>query len=123
MKTLYRFLLLISMSVFMNSCVYDAYPQGETEIPDVVSYSTDVMPLWGQCVGCHNGSVPPDLRDENSYNSLLNGYVVPGNADASILFKSLHGVDGVSLMPPGSQWPQDKIDLVEAWIEQGALDN
>lgn len=111
------------MSVFMSSCVYDAYPQDEPEIPDVVSYSTDIMPLWGHCVGCHNGNEPPDLRDENSYNSLLNGYVVPKNADASILFKSLLGVDGVSLMPPGSKWPDEKIKLVEAWIEQGALDN
>ncbi|MFT5567849.1 MAG: hypothetical protein ACI81Y_002806, partial [Glaciecola sp.] len=33
------------------------------------------------------------------------------------------GIDGVSLMPPGSQWPDTKINAVRDWIDQGALNN
>ena len=113
------------MGLFLNSCYYDAFPEAEDNPPieEEVSYENDVMPLWVQCVGCHNGNVPPDLRDEFSYDSLLNGYVEPFDAEESTLYKSLLGIDGVSLMPPGSQWPDSKIDIVEAWINQGAKDN
>ena len=115
----------------MNSCYYDAFPEDEDVIIDngdgngggdtVVSYENDIVPLWGQCVGCH-GSTPPTLST-NSLSNLLDGYVVAGDADASVLYKSLLGTDGVSLMPPGSAWSQTKINLVKNWINQGALNN
>lgn len=131
MKKLFQLLILVSAGLVMNSCYYDSYPEYEEppggEIPpEEVSYKNDIIPLWGQCVGCHKGSTPPDLRDDSShssYDSLLNGYVVPDDAEASILYKSLINADGVSLMPPGNPWPQSKITLVKAWIEQGAKDN
>ncbi|MBT8235144.1 MAG: hypothetical protein KJO04_03040 [Bacteroidia bacterium] len=112
----------------MNSCYYDAFPEELESIDDnddiiEVSYQGDIIPLWSQCVGCHKGDEPPDLRDNVSYEDLLNGYVVPGDAEASILYKSLLGIDGVSLMPPGSKWPDSKINLVKNWIDQGAKDN
>lgn len=116
--------MLVSMGLFLNSCYYDAYPESEPIPPDtVISYENDVMPLWVQCVGCHDGDVPPDLRDEVSYDSLLDGYVEPFDSEESILYKSLLGIDGVSLMPPGTQWPDYKIDIVKTWIDQGAKDN
>ena len=112
------------MGLFLNSCYYDAFPEEEiVPPPEDVSYENDVMPLWVQCVGCHQGNVPPDLRDEFSYDSLLDGYVVPFDSEESILYKSLLGIDGVSLMPPGSKWPASKISTVKAWIDQGAKDN
>ena len=129
MKKLFQFILMIIMGLAINACYYDAFPEeviiddpGNTPTEDV-SYQSDIIPLWAQCVGCHSGNEPPDLRDANSYNDLLNGFVVPGNADASTLYKSLLGIDGVSLMPPGSQWPDAKINLVKDWINQGALNN
>ncbi len=127
MKNLFKIIILISMGLFMNSCYYDAFPVDlDPDVPDPgeeVSYNDDIMPLWVQCVGCHSGNVPPDLRDEFSYDSLLNGYVIPDDAEASILYQSLLGINGVSLMPPGSKWPDSKINLVKTWIDQGAKDN
>jgi hypothetical protein len=125
MKKLFQIIILISMGLSFNSCYYDAFPEEEIlpPIDDEVSYKADIMPLWVQCVGCHNGTLPPDLRDEFSYDSLLNGVVVPNDSEASILYKSLLELDGVSLMPPGSKWPASKISLVKAWIDQGAKDN
>ncbi len=129
MKKVIQLLIIISVGLFMNSCYYDAYPEYE-EINDGngsgtnedVSYANDIVPLWGQCVGCHQGNTPPDLSD-NSYGNLLNGYVVAGDAENSVLYMSLLGTGGISLMPPGSSWPQTKINLVKDWINQGALDN
>ena len=125
MKKLFQILIIIGMGLSLNSCYYDAFPE-EEELPPIeeeVSYKNDIMPLWGQCVGCHSGNEPPDLRDEFSYDSLLNGFVEPNDSEASILYKSLLGIDDVSLMPPGSKWPQSKISLVKAWIDQGAKNN
>ena len=126
MKNVFQILIIIGIGLLVNSCYYDAYPVEEVIPPDEdVSYSLDIVPLWGQCVGCHSGgsTPPPDLSDNVSYDSLLNGYVIPSNADASILHKSLLGIDGVSLMPPGQKWSDSKIGLVKAWINQGAKDN
>ena len=112
----------------MASCYYDAYPEDVVAIDDdptttQISYASDIVPLWVQCTGCHKaGGDAPNIQD-NSYDNLIDGYVVPNNAEASILYKSLLGIDGVSLMPPGSQWSQSKIDLVKNWINQGALNN
>lgn len=132
MKKLFQFIILITVSLFMNSCYYDSIYEpiddgnngngGGGGEPVLVSYQDDIVPLWGQCVGCHNGNEPPDLQN-NSYNNLLNGFVVPNDADASVLYKSLLGIDGVQLMPPGGQWPDTKINLVRDWINQGALPN
>ena len=127
MKKVFQFIILVTVSLFISSCYYDSIYEpidtGGNGEPEVVSYQNDIIPLWGQCVGCHNGNQPPNLEDNVSYDSLLNGFVVPGDADASILYQSLLGINGVSLMPPGAQWPDSKINLVRDWINQGALDN
>lgn len=125
MKNLFQYLILISIGLFLNSCYYDSFPEDviDPPTPEEVSYVNDIMPLWVQCSGCHNGNIPPDMRDENSYDSLLNGYVVPFDSDGSILYESLFGINGVSLMPPSGQWPASKTNLVKAWIDQGAQDN
>ncbi len=117
------------MGLAVGSCYYDALPEDDyvpTDPDDpgtvLISYQNDIEPLWIQCTGCHKeGGDAPNMQD-NSYQNLLNGYVIPENADASILYKSLIN-DGVELMPPGSAWPATKINLVREWINQGALNN
>jgi pentatricopeptide repeat protein len=130
MKYFIKLLIVIAMGLFLNSCYYDSFPQdtddnGGGEIPDVVSYKDDIMPLWeGQCVACHNGNTPPDLRPQNSYNSLLDGYVEAEKSEESILYLSLMHAPGVSPMPtPDNQWPASKTNLVKGWIDQGAKNN
>lgn len=131
MKKLFQFITLFSIGLFLNSCYYEAYPEydpgnGDGPEPEDVSYMNDVIPLWSQCVGCHKGSTPPDLRDDathSSYDNLLDGYVIAGDSEGSILYQSLIQSNGVSLMPPGSPWPQTKISTVKAWIDQGAQNN
>ncbi len=131
MKKLIQLIMIIIIGLVANSCYYDApeYVPGDedgdgngNETP-LVSYQNDIEPLWVQCTGCHKeGGDEPNLQDD-SYNNLLNGYVEPGDAAASILYQSLLGSDGIELMPPGSAWPASKTDLVRDWINQGALNN
>ena len=125
MKYTYKLLLLLGVGLFLNSCYYDEFPEDVVDVPDVVSYEADIMPLWvGQCADCHNGNVPPDLTPENSYNSLLNGYVEKGNSNESILYLSLIHASGVAPMPSSNElWPASKTELVKAWIDQGAENN
>ena len=110
-----------------TSCYYDEMPPvAEIPIPDVVSYTKDIQPLWDQsCVSCHKtGATAPDLSAANSYSALTvnSKYVVPGNATVSKLHKSIVG-DGAALMPPGAKWSDSKIALVDKWINDGALNN
>ncbi len=129
MKKLFKFLTIVGLSLFMTSCYYDAYPEepfnddGGNNGGVDISYTDQIVPLWVQCTGCHNaGGDEPNMQD-NSYSNLLDGYVVPGDAEASILYNSLLGSGGVSLMPPGSKWSDSKINLVKDWIDQGAKNN
>jgi len=121
--------MLISVGLFLNSCYYDSFPVadegGEVPIPDDVSYSKDIMPLWeGECVSCHQGSVPPDLRPDKSYISLLDGFVQPTDSENSILYLSLIHAPNVKPMPSRDvKWPASQTDLVKAWIDQGAKNN
>lgn len=115
-------ILLIAFSPFLfYSCYYDNPP--ELPPPKNVSFQNDIQPIFDQsCISCHNGSLVPDLTASNSYNSLFsNNLVIPRDADGSELYKRFIGVG--PLMPPGSSLPQSKIDLIEQWINQGALDN
>jgi pentatricopeptide repeat protein len=129
MKNFIKILVVIAMGLFLNSCYYDSFPQytevDPPEIPDDISYSQDIMPLWeGECVACHNGSVAPDLRPATSYNSLLDGFVEAGNSEESILYLSLIHAPNVVPMPTATKkWPADKTGLVKGWIDQGAKNN
>ena len=123
MKKLFQFVLPILMSLLMTSCYYNEVLETTDVVTDDVSYQADILPLWGECVICHSGNEPPNLEDMVSYDELLNGFVVPNDADASVLYKSLLGIDNVSLMPPGAMWPNARINLVRDWINQGALNN
>lgn len=115
---------MVFLGLAVNSCYYDELPDDDYDPinPVPISYENDIVPLWVQCTGCHKeGGDEPNMLD-NSYENLLDGYVIPENAAESILYKSLIN-DGVELMPPGSAWPSSKINLVRDWINQGALNN
>lgn len=127
MKNLYKLIVLFSMALSLGSCYYDTYYESVTPPPDDISYSNDIEPLWkDDCEECHKGasnSFPPDLRVGVSYDNLIDGYVEPGDSENSILYQTLVESNGRSLMPPDGAWPQSTIELVKAWIDQGAENN
>ena len=87
--------------LFGTSCYYDTkieYDDGDNGggVPppeDEISFAESILPIIEDynCAGCHGGGLAPDLRSENAYNSLLNGYVVPNDAEASVLFQRMPG--------------------------------
>ena len=123
MKNILNIALLVAMGLFLNSCYYDAFPEEIIETPitptDDVSYATDIVPLWGKCVGCHGSTNKLNLRD-NSHTNLLKSAVIPGNAEDSKLYNYLPGNGHHEI---GLSLKANDIALIKAWIDLGALNN
>lgn len=122
MKKLLKIVLVSSLSLLCFSCYYNELPEEiPPEVPDVVSFSNDILPIFSQCTGCHNGTIAnPDLREANAYNALVPDYVTPGDADNSSLYNTLPG-NGHS--PISFTLSSDEIALIKAWIDRGAENN
>jgi len=126
MKNIFKILLLVVIGLLINACYYDAYPEVIEDIPDIpddqeISFKNEIQPLFEFCIGCHNGSRDPDLREENAYISLVPNYVIAGDAEGSQLYQYLPG-KGVH-PEVGKDLTNAEIALIEAWINQGAKDN
>jgi len=88
-----------------------------------ISYSLTIQPIFtANCTSCHGGSGGLTLT---SYSDLMGNDVVdPGNSMTSKLIQKLRGTASGSQMPK-NQDPLDEatINLIETWIDEGALDN
>ncbi len=100
-----------------------------------VDYPSQVQPIFdANCVGCHfTGGDAPDLTAGSSYAALVNGIascagvtlVVPGDSAGSYLVAKV-SPDGTlpacgDKMPPGTAGlSQSQVDVITAWIDQGA---
>jgi WD40 repeat protein len=109
-----------------------ADPAGPIEViklerKEPVLYDKDVEPiLVNKCMFCHSGNLKEGKLDMASYESLVKGGkrgnpIVPGNADASLLYK-LCGKTTPPLMPPKKEIPLSpkELALIKLWIDQGA---
>lgn len=109
---------------------------------DPVSFGTDVYPLFTTCgsVACHGG--PRAASELNlasaagaraglvGVNSIAAGcnereLVVAGDPSSSYLVNKLLGVDicGGRMPKVGNPFTESQLDIVRAWIANGALDN
>jgi hypothetical protein len=108
---------------------------GCAEKPVQVSYSTDVKPfLEKYCLRCHGeggeGSKASGFRMV-SYEALMQGtkygpVIKPGDSFSSVLVMLAEGRADPSISMPhdeGEAPTQAEIDVVKAWIDQGAKDN
>ena len=92
-----------------------------------VSFSKDVMPVFEKsCIKCHGGSdgTKGDL-DLTTHANLMQGgkdgqVVTPGDAAASMLVKL---IDQGKMPRRQPRLPQETIDMIAAWVNQGAQDN
>ena len=91
-----------------------------------VNFSTEIKPLFSSCTGCHGVSSGLSL---STYTSLIIGgnsgaVVTPGDGSGSRLVKKLRGTASGDRMPLGGvYWNDTDINLIETWINEGALDN
>jgi len=92
-----------------------------------VNFLTEIKPLFSSCTGCHGGSGGLSL---STHTSLMIGgnsgaVVTPGDGSGSLLVKKLRGTASGSQMPKNGPPYLDPatINLIETWIDEGALDN
>ena len=113
----------------MNSCYYDEFPEEIVipvpDIPDtqVISFSTEIQPIFALCTGCHTASNTLNLTVGNSYNELVPKYVIAGDADSSILYDKLPGKNHPIQVSASNELSIDQLALLKAWINQGAKNN
>lgn len=121
--TLFNLIAVLMAIFFLGSCEYASITPDIPPPPppgDSTSFSLEVQPIFNQsCVGCHNGSVSPDLREGKSYQSLMNNnFVVAGQPEASILYTSLQ--PGGAMAAYGNT---TKNTTIKYWIQEGAKNN
>ncbi len=93
-----------------------------------ISYGTRVNPVFqSNCVGCHGGTAGLFV---DTYAHLLSGtssngpVVSPGNGEGSYLIRKLRGTAPGSRMPQGGPYlPDETINKISTWIQQGAANN
>ncbi|WP_372770364.1 hypothetical protein [Lutibacter sp.] len=119
MKKIFQILLIVCVGLAMNSCYYDELQ--EKVIPELPSdvdilFGTQIQPIFtANCIGCHNTSRNPDLREGFAYSALVPQYVTAGNAAESKLYNQLK--DGHQNLATAN------LSLIKTWINQGAKRN
>jgi len=104
-------------------------PVAPEDSPLDVGYTSRIQPIFDErCVLCHTaGSGSGDL-DLSSREGLLAGgssgaAVSPGDPAGSLLVQRLRAEDPAARMPLVGTLPEEQVELIETWIEEGALDN
>lgn len=115
-------LFITGFLFYMSSCEYYSIPPKPIEVPDSVSFSLNVVPIFNNncnISGCHSsGAISPDLSPDNAFTSLtFFGYLDLDSAELSPLYTKI---------TTGSmkEYPSDEDrQIILKWIQQGALDN
>ena len=97
---------------------------------ETVSFQQHVKPILDKrCLSCHGPRAKGGYK-ATDYNSVMNTgdhapVIKPGDATNSILTQMLNGIKTPAggQMPPSRPLPQQQIQLIEKWINQGAQDN
>jgi mono/diheme cytochrome c family protein len=122
MKKIMLLIVTLIGIISWQACQYEWVEPAKTVVPEVVSYSADIQPIFNQaCVGCHStGGINPDLTPANSYADLFaNNLIDTVNPDQSILYlKIAEGGSMAKYAPPG-----DPDEIILKWIKEGALNN
>ena len=94
-----------------------------------ISYAETIEPLLSSCIGCHGVSGGLGGLSLSAYTNLMIGgssgaVVTPGDGSGSRLVKKLRGTASEARMPLGGVfWNDTDINLIETWIDEGALNN
>ena len=136
MKKVYLLILSAFMFIQLNSCSDNITSGCDTGAKEFEGTFSEIQSeiFTPYCVGCHGNTQPSgnlNLTTARAYGNLINqtaqasdlSLVNPGNVGQSYLMKRLNAEGGESPMPPAGKLPQELIDLVALWIEQGALEN
>jgi mono/diheme cytochrome c family protein len=121
-------LLLSTFAVVLGSCYYDneeeLYPQPVACDTTNVTYAGTVNPILDQeCLSCHSGGAPSAGIRLETYDDIAAAAAIPEGTFGSLLGVIKHSI-GNSPMPKGGNKLSDcKIQQIEKWINEGALNN
>ncbi|MEO8368537.1 MAG: ankyrin repeat domain-containing protein [Candidatus Solibacter sp.] len=98
--------------------------QGSSQAPAKVDFARDIQPLFRQnCIGCHGpNQANAGMRLDRRSSVMKPGTrrVMPGSLENSFLYYRISGTEFGMQMPPTGPLKAEQIQLVKAWIEQGA---
>lgn len=119
--------LLTVAAAFIGTVFTQAQDRTASATPPVpaIDYDRDVRPILTQCFGCHGPrQAQSGLRLDLRQNALRGGdygvVIVPGRSAESKLILRLTGSTAGIQMPPTGPLPREEIDILRAWIDQGA---
>ncbi len=118
---------LVTLALFAPLVAFAAPPAPAPATSQArLDFEKDVRPLLAQkCFACHGDEVQQSgLRLDKRQNAMRGGdygpVIIAGHSDQSKLIKRVVNGDGGMKMPPSGPLAQAEIDLLKAWIDQGA---
>ncbi|MEJ7618698.1 MAG: PSD1 and planctomycete cytochrome C domain-containing protein [Pyrinomonadaceae bacterium] len=91
-----------------------------------VDFNRDIKPIFEtSCNKCHGeGKATAGLRLDSKAAAMKGGgsgpAIVAGNSKGSLLMQRVRGEGNEMRMPPGKELPQEQVDLLAVWIDEGA---
>ena len=124
--SLLQLALAFMVVLIFSQCFYDTIVPDPIELPDVVSFQEDILPIFNASCnisGCHNtGDFAPDLSEANAYTSLIGGgYINKTAPEDSELYIWMLGDGSIDMPPSGPNATYNA--LVLQWITEGAFNN
>jgi hypothetical protein len=93
---------------------------------DPYDFETDVLPILDlYCLECHGSAMPEAGLRLDSAAAILKGgdggpAIVPGQSAKSLLYQVLQGDEEFRMPPEGEPVPDEEVEVIRAWIDQGA---
>lgn len=111
--------LLLFSAMAIVSCEKNVFDPPKVDLTTPVSFQNEIIPIFANnCTSCHGGSLNPDLRAANAYESLTNGgYINTNNPESSLIYSKL------LTSPHDSKCTITERNKILAWITQGAKEN
>jgi mono/diheme cytochrome c family protein len=122
---------LLSIALFPLGIGLALQGQLTTDAPDEVlagpvSYTRQVAPIFqDNCVDCHGGETTEVELDLTTYDGVMAGseygtVIEAGDPDASLL---LDMISAGEMPQEADALEEEQVELIRAWIEQGAQNN
>ncbi len=119
-----------ALAALTGSCTYEHGDPVTCMLPDTVSFSRDIQPIFAaHCtdISCHVGNIPAgnlNLEPDKAYEELNDrgsGYLDTLQPHISLLYAQMISVS--QPMPPSGNLDDCTTGLVLKWIEQKAKNN
>lgn len=125
--TITRMLSLSSVSFLLTAI--GTFTLAPCQADEKITFDDHVKPVFAQrCAACHNPNDKSGDLDLTNYTALMQGggsgaVIEPGDASSSYLYALVTHEDSPEMPPDSDPIPSPEIELVQKWIDGGALEN